>query len=190
MGIVANLNPEKGIEYFVQAAGFVLRQLPEARFLVVGASYATHRDYSAQIDGEVHRSGAPRSQFHFVGERANVEDYFAAMDVALLTSIREAAPTTVMEALSCGVPVIASAVGSVPSMVRDGVSGYVAPPRRPDAFAEAALRVLQDRDLRAQLGDAARRDAVQRFGTDATAEAHLAAFDAAMASGRPVPCEV
>jgi len=83
--------------------------------------------------------------------------------VAVLTSRSEGMPVCLMEAAACGLPAVAPAVGGIPELVDDGMTGLVTPPGDEVALADALERLLRDGDLRARLGAAARRRAEERF---------------------------
>jgi glycosyltransferase involved in cell wall biosynthesis len=182
IGTVANLNPQKGIEYFVRAAARVHVSRPECRFLLVGAEYATHRDYAASVHAEMARSGVPADRFVLTGGREDVERLYPAMDVKLITSVprSEGAPTTALEAMACGVPVVATDVGAVSEVVEDGVTGFVVPPLDPDAIAKASLRLLADAELSHRFGETARERAVTLYDVRICAEGRARAFRAAI----------
>src|SRR5208282_6575682 len=74
----------------------------------------------------------------------------------------ENSPNTLAEAMVSGLPVIASAVGGIPSMVEHGQTGWLVPPRNPAELANASLQLLNDPELRARLGGAARQQARDR----------------------------
>jgi FkbM family methyltransferase len=93
----------------------------------------------------------------------------------------EATPTAIMEALACGVPVVASDVGGVHEAVIDGVTGWRYPAADPDAFAERAVRLLDDPDLVRTMGDAGERLAREKFAIEESLAAHLRAFSRALA---------
>ena len=85
-----------------------------------------------------------------------------------------------------GLPVVATNVGAVAEVVKDGVTGYVVPPLNPKAMAQASLRILGDPALRESMGRAARERAVQRFTVDRCVQVHLEAYDHALRwRGRP-----
>lgn len=186
VGMVANLNPQKGIEYFVRAAGIIYKIVPDTRFLVVGAYYDSHRDYADEIAAEVRAARIPEDRFIFTGARADVEKFYPAMDVKLITSVprSEGTTTTAMEAMACGVPVVATDVGAVREVVEDSVTGFVVPPQDPEAIARATLRLLGDPDLRRRMGKAARERAIARYDVETCAATHIRAFEAAIAHHR------
>jgi glycosyltransferase involved in cell wall biosynthesis len=183
VGTVANLNPQKGVEYFVRAAALVHRSHPDAHFVVVGARYDTHREYASDIDREVAATAIPAAQFHFTGPRADVESLYPAMTVKLITSVpkSEGTTTTAMEAMACGVPVVACDVGAVAEVVDDGRSGLMVPPRDPAAIAEATGRLLDDATLREAFGARGRRSAVERLDVRASVDLQARTVRAAVA---------
>lgn len=181
VGTVANINPDKGLEYFAQAAGEIYRSYPETRFLVVGARYDTHREYATDVVAEMERAGIPGHQAIFPGGRSDVENYYPAMDVKLITSVREGAPTTAMEAMACGLPLVATDVGAMREVVEHGTTGLIVPARDAGAIARATTALLDDRDARQRMGAAGQRRAIERYDVDVCTDAHLRAFEAAIA---------
>lgn len=183
VGTVANLNPQKGIEHFVQAAAIIHQRRPDAWYLIVGETYSTHARYRARLEAEVAAAGLPRGRMLFAGGTRCPERFYPAMDVKVITSLpnSEGTTTTALEAMACGIPVVTTDVGAVREVVPDGVAGFVVPPLRPDAIAKCVLRLLQDGCLRQRLADAARQIAVARYGVPSCANEHVAAFEAALA---------
>jgi glycosyltransferase involved in cell wall biosynthesis len=96
-----------------------------------------------------------RVRFLGAGTRDDVIALFRAVDAALLTSAWENLPHTLLEALAAGTPVIATAVGGIPEVVRDGKNGLLVPPRDVAGIASAIERLVQDDALRASLAAAA-----------------------------------
>ena len=80
-------------------------------------------------------------------------------------------PTVLMEAMAAGLPVISTALGGVPEMVRDGLTGLLVPEHQPVALADALAQILVDRRLARSLGDAGRQRATEFFAIDKSAEA-------------------
>jgi glycosyltransferase involved in cell wall biosynthesis len=187
VGTVANINPQKGHEYFVRAAAEILRARPETWFLVVGAAYETHAGYAQHIR-DLAASLGLLERAVFTGARTDVWRMFSAMDVSVITSVphSEGTTTTAMESMALGTPVVATDVGAVAEVVEDGVTGFVVPPLDPPAIARAALRLLDDVALRERMGRAGRARAVERFSVERCAQVHLEAYDHALRGrGRP-----
>jgi glycosyltransferase involved in cell wall biosynthesis len=96
-------------------------------------------------------------------EQAQVLAWWQQADLAVLTSENEGMPVCLMEAASCGVPAVATAVGGVPELIEAGVTGLLTPPGDALAFASAVQALLEQPSQAAEMGRAARRRAVERF---------------------------
>jgi glycosyltransferase involved in cell wall biosynthesis len=84
----------------------------------------------------------------------------------VLCSETESAPLTLLEGMSCGLPVVATEVGGIPEIVEDGVNGFLVQPKHPEAIAERILELNEDGALRRKLGEAARRTVLERYTAD------------------------
>jgi glycosyltransferase involved in cell wall biosynthesis len=122
------------------------------------------------------RLGASRS-IELLGERRDVAEVLAQSDAFVLSSRSEGLPMSVLEAMATAVPVVATAVGGIPELVRDGESGALVPAGDAAALAVALDRLARDAALRDRLGDAGRRRVEQEFSLDACRRAHLALYD-------------
>jgi glycosyltransferase involved in cell wall biosynthesis len=96
-------------------------------------------------------------------DQSEVLAWWQRASVAVLTSEREGMPVCLMEAAACGVPVVATAAGGIPELVVDGVTGLLAPPGDRIALAAALQRLLENPDMAARMGAAARKGAKRRF---------------------------
>lgn len=187
VGIVANINPQKGHEYFLQAAALIRRERPDARFVVVGAFYDTHRSYTRRIHDLTRELGLTDAVV-FAGHRDDTNRMLRAMDVSLLTAVpRSEGPSAAMEeSLAVGTPVVATDVGAVAEVVDDGLTGHVVPPLDAQAIARATLRILCDPATRERMSRAGRQVALERFSVERCAHIHLEAYDHALdRRGRP-----
>jgi glycosyltransferase involved in cell wall biosynthesis len=110
-------------------------------------------------------SGIERN-VRWLGFRENVEDYIAAGDVFCLSSVWEGVPLAAQEAILLGVPVVATAVGGMPELVDDAVSGRLVPPNDPAALAAALRQVLSNKTLRTAFAAGARARLAERFSTE------------------------
>ena len=96
-------------------------------------------------------------------DRAVLAKMYRAADVYVHAAHTDNYPTVIMEALACGTPVVATAIGGIPEQIKDGITGFLVPPKDAEAMAEAIFRVLQSSDLRREMGQNATEDAVARF---------------------------
>lgn len=150
VGIVAVLRPEKDHAGFLRAARLVLERHPKARFLVVGRGAR---------EGELKALAAElgiADRVVFTGARSDVPAILGLLDVFVLSSYTEAFPMAVLEAMAVGTPAVCTAVGGVPEMVDDGVTGHLVPPRDPAALAARVGELLADRGRAQAMGAAAR----------------------------------
>ncbi len=115
-----------------------------------------------RIEAEVRARGLD-DDVTFLGEQLDVVGTLRRAHVFLLPSETESFGLAALEALACGVPVVASRAGGLPEVVREGESGYLLPVGDVDAMAAAVARILDDAALHRRLSAAARADAVERF---------------------------
>ncbi|MEN3341654.1 MAG: hypothetical protein V7644_1058, partial [Actinomycetota bacterium] len=99
----------------------------------------------------------------FVGYQADVGRFYAAMDVLLLPSANEGTPVSVIEALAAGRPAVATRVGGVPDVVRDGLDGFLVEPGDVDALAGRLAQLATDADGRARMGAEGRARVLGRY---------------------------
>ncbi|MFE0329241.1 glycosyltransferase [Streptomyces sp. NPDC058960] len=141
---------------FLAVVREVHRTVPEARFLVCG---------DGDLRGDLEAAADPRGRVRLLGWRADVETVYAAADLVLLTSDNEGMPVSLIEAGLAGVPAVATNVGSVAEVVRDGRTGLLAPPDAGE-LARHTLALLGDDPLRNRMGRQARAWTEQRFGAE------------------------
>lgn len=147
---IGRLEPWKGAGSFLEIARLVHREVPEARFRIAGAGsmLGEMQAAAAELDGSV----------EFLGEvdHDRIADVLRSSTVLVLPSFIEGLPTVCLEALACGVPVVASATGGTSEVVIQGETGFLCPAERPAAFAERVLVILRDPSLRRRMGHAGR----------------------------------
>ncbi|MEJ2722272.1 MAG: glycosyltransferase, partial [bacterium] len=138
--MVAGLRPEKAHEALIRAAHILQERRTDVRFLIVGDGPRR------QELEEMARASHVRESVMFLGERDDVADLLHLAHVFVLPShsVVETLPLSVMEAMAAGVPVVASAVGSVPDMIEDRVNGILIPPADGERLAEALGDLLSD----------------------------------------------
>ncbi|MFQ5875666.1 MAG: glycosyltransferase, partial [Dehalococcoidia bacterium] len=133
VGNVAHVRPEKGQEYFLQAAKLVLDKCPDVTFVIVGRE---------KTNGELHRLRELATQLRiqdkviFAGFREDVLHLMTTFDVFVLSSLHEGLPVALLEAMALGKPSVATRVGGVPEVIDDGVNGFLVQPRDPTGLAE------------------------------------------------------
>lgn len=158
---VARMSGQKDLPTLLAAARRVIDERPEVRFVVVGGGPAEAEVRAAHAQLEL--AGAVQ----LLGQRPSAADELAAADVFALSSVWEGSPLTVAEALLLRRPVAVTAVGAVPEVVEDGVTGRLVPPRDPAALATAILDLLADPARARRMADAGHALATERFAPDA-----------------------
>lgn len=159
------LIPRKGIRNLLEAFRRVRERCPRAKLRLAGM--APMPDYERDVHDTMVRLGL-RGAVSFLGQLAPAElaVEYARAAFLVLVSRQDTLPVAVQEAMAVGRPVIASPVGGVPHLVREGENGYLVRHGDPEAFATRMLELLADAGLRARLGASARALAEERFRTE------------------------
>jgi glycosyltransferase involved in cell wall biosynthesis len=148
VGNVAALVPHKGQHYLLEAAAIVVRQVPDARFVVLGEG-----ELREDLEREIKHKHLER-HFFLAGFRANVLELIKSFDVFAMSSLTEGLGTSIVDAMAASKPVVATTAGGIPEVVVDGETGYLVPVRDAKAMAERIVRLLKDAPLRARMGAA------------------------------------
>jgi glycosyltransferase involved in cell wall biosynthesis len=174
IGAIGHFGPEKGIDIAIQAfQALTRRPLPCPAALVVFGDGARR----PEIERLVTTVGESPSVIRLAGFRPDINRCMAAMDVLLHAPRLEAFGLVVIEAMATGIPIVASRVGGIPDLVRDGATGFLAEPEQPESFAGALHRLLSDRSLVASMGAEARRVALAEYGRELYAKRHLQLYE-------------
>ncbi|MDD5259388.1 MAG: glycosyltransferase family 4 protein [bacterium] len=144
VGMAGRLNAGKGFEYFVQAAELVLKVQPEACFLIVGGDFGSDGSYRRKIEKLVTGRGL-KDKVIFTGFREDIIGIIKSLDVFVLSSESESFGRVLVEAMACGVPVIASRVGGIPEVVGED-SGILVERGNVLAFSQAISMLLSDKN--------------------------------------------
>jgi hypothetical protein len=162
IGLVGRVVGVKDIGTFLRACAIVARQRSDVRFAVVGP--LDHEPAYAQRCIALARRLGLESRLVFTGE-TDPAPWYRRLDMLCLTSVSEAQPLVVLEAMAAGLPVVCTAVGGCAQLV--GAGGIVTAPGTPRATADALLRLCGDRELRARLGAAGRARSRHRHDANA-----------------------
>jgi len=162
---VGVVNPRKGVDRLLQAWPPVQSQWPEAVLLLVGPVPASR---SAPPDVvETLRSRATQYRIRILGQQAAVERFYQAADLFVLPARMEGLPNALLEAMACGLPVVASALPGVSEVIQDGVNGLLLRPADPQVLSAQILRLLQDARCASELGPAAHQTIEQGYALGA-----------------------
>ncbi len=151
IGAVGRADVQKGITYLIQAASWVLKEAPEARFLIVGDGPKLD-----ELKSEAQSLGIG-DKVVFAGHRDDVPVVQTMMDIQAFPSLWEGTPLTVFEALAMGRTIVSTDVDGLGEVLEDGRSALIVPPAQPHALADAVVRLLRDRDLASRLAAGAKK---------------------------------
>lgn len=171
IGVVARLDLQKGFEFLFSAVRELSRSFPGIKVVISGEG----PDRQA-IEQMIERDGL-RNSVVLAGQQSDMPGVYAAMDVFVLPSLNEGLPMTVLEAMAASRPVIATRVGAVPRVVRDGETGLLVNPGDAAALRDAIARLLTDPDLCQRMSTQA-HDWVQRnFTSEVMARQYRTMYD-------------
>ena len=140
---VGRLHPVKGVQYLLGAMKMVHQELPEAKLILVGDG--EEREHLENLTDSLGIRGCVEFAGRVPHDR--VQDYMNRAEVFVLPSLSEGFPVTILEAMACGLPVVATRVGGLPDVIEDGVNGYLVKAKEPSEIAEALLKLLLDEQL-------------------------------------------
>ena len=166
IGTVAALRPEKNHALFLRAAKIVRDRIPEANFVIVGDG--PQREALVQLTGELDLGDA----VHFLGNRSDVPEILAALDVFALPSRIEASPVSILEAMASGKPVVAPRAGSIDESVSDGETGFLTEPGNVRQVADRLAELASDRERARRMGQAGRAVVVDHWSQERMIEGY------------------
>jgi glycosyltransferase involved in cell wall biosynthesis len=179
VGFIGRLDPQKDPLACVGAlAALRADGAPPFRAAIVG-----NGELADEVEAEIDRLGLDgvARRFPFAG---GTERFLHAFDLFVMSSRWESMPLAVIEAMACGLPVVASAVGGVPEAVKDGVTGRLAPDGVPEALAVGVGELVAQPELRTEMGAAGRRLAAERFALERMVDETSALYDELLAGER------
>src|SRR3989475_7827701 len=157
VGNVAALVPHKGQRYLIEAAHLVVQEIPDARFIILGEGEL--REQLEHLVKEHHLE----KHVLLPGFRTDVLGCIKAFDLFVMSSVTECLGTSLLDAMACARPIVATRAGGIPEIVEEGVNGLLVQPRDHTAMAAAIVRMLKDADLRRHMGEAGFARVEERF---------------------------
>ncbi|MCD6217616.1 glycosyltransferase family 4 protein [bacterium] len=157
VGFVGRLAPIKRVDRLINAYEEVTRKVPQGKLVIVG---------DGELRGEMQemvRMKKLEDKIFFLGVRQDLETVYSGIDVIAMSSDNEGTPAVLIEALTYGKPVASTNVGGIPDVVTDGFSGLLAKANGHSDLANALIEMLNNRELREELGDNGRNDVHRKF---------------------------
>ena len=179
-GIIARFSPDKGHEYFFQAAGIVAKEFPQAKFIVAGwKAQRTLEDIQTMA-----REAGVFDKTVFLGRLKDSRDIIKSIDAGVIASINsETICRIAMEYMAMGVPCIAAATNVIPEVIRDNESGYIVPSRNSEAMADAMKQLIIPKDKAKILGCKAREIAEKHNSLESFAAQTIEAYGSIIGNG-------
>ena len=166
-GMFARVNPQKDYGTLIKAAAILRDQCPQLRFLLVGDNdrVPAHRQHFEHVQ-ELARAAGVLDLFIFTGYRDDVQRIMLGIDICVLCTHFEGLPLVLLEAMSMGLPCIATAVDGVPEALTDQVTGLLHAHGDAAGLAAAIMRLISDQEYAKTLAMNARSDVERRFGQE------------------------
>jgi glycosyltransferase involved in cell wall biosynthesis len=156
IGVVGRLNPEKGQLVFLKAFRKVLKRFPSVTALIIGEGQDRE-----ELEAYCNKHEM-RESVRFTGYQEKISSFYQILDILVLPSLSEGLPNTVLEAMSFGIPVVATSVGGVPEVINNE-NGILVPPGDHETLVDGITRLLQDDQLRRALGIKGKDSLYPRF---------------------------
>ena len=170
VGAVAALTQEKGHKYLIDAAAQVVRDVPDARFVILGEG-----ELRTSLERQVRDLHLDK---HVVlpGFRADVLSFIKSFDLFVMSSLFEGLGTSLLDAMALSKATVASDTGGIPEVVSHGETGLLVPARDSRELASAITRLLKDPDRRERMGRSGRERVARLFSADRMVENTLAVY--------------
>jgi glycosyltransferase involved in cell wall biosynthesis len=190
IAVVGQISPHKAQSDAIRTLRLVREVHPDTRLLIIGspkfASQATRFDnggYHDELHGLAERLGVAKATI-FLGERADIAEILAAVDVLLVPSWYEPFGLVALEGMVMGVPVVATTVGGITEVVTDGTDGLLVEPRQPPAWAAAVAGLLSDPARRTAMGARGRERALRDYAPERIRDEIVAVYERALRTRR------
>jgi glycosyltransferase involved in cell wall biosynthesis len=181
VGNVGALVAHKGQRHLIDAAALVVRDLPDARVVILGEG-----ELRTALEHQVKHLHLEKHVL-LPGFREDVLALLKSVDVFVMSSETEGLGTSILDAMACGKPVVGTRTGGIPEVVEDGVTGLLVEPRDPKSLARAITTLLQDEALRARMGADGLARVREHFTVDRMVASTVAVYEQVL--NTPAPTE-
>jgi len=170
---IGNINPKKGYDNFIRVAT-LLKDVKKVHFYIIGPCFDTQKSYFRKL--KALKTSLQADNLDFFGQSDRIRDILTRTAIYVCSSLTEASPMAVREAMSMGIPVITTDVGDVTRLIQDGENGYIVPFQSPEKMAQKVRLLVENRCLREALGRKARFTVMEKVDIDTIARQHLFAY--------------
>lgn len=162
IGIIKSLEKKYGVEYLIRAFSAVHKRYPNTKLLIVGEG--SLREHLERLSASI---GFSDENIKFIGRipHKEVPKYLSEIDIFCMPSIyqSETFGVAAIEASAMQIPVVASKIGGISEAIKDGVTGFLVPPKNPEAIAEAIINLIENPELRIRMGKAGRKYVMENY---------------------------
>ncbi|MFH0771716.1 MAG: lipopolysaccharide heptosyltransferase II [Candidatus Omnitrophota bacterium] len=184
IGIIGRLSPIKGHTFFLRSVGKAVKFFPRLKVLIVGDALPDKADYKRELEDLTRKLGLGRN-VEFLGRREDIPDILSRLDLLVLATItQEGFGRVIIEAFASGVPVLATSVGGVTEIIRNGDNGLLVASGDPQAMSDAIVKALKDRRLAKNLAVRARKDVEERYNLEKMAAETVKVYKEALEAKR------
>jgi len=174
IGMVANLNPIKGVETYIKVIGELNKKFDNLHFLLAGNIFKTQVNYFNKLSNLMKVEKV--SNLEFMGEQKNIGGVLKIIDIYVCTSNSESSPLSVWEAMSMSKPIIATDVGDISQYIIDGYNGYIVNIGDSTLMAKRVEELIINSELRKSFGERSRAVAVNFLSLTECSKKHLVAY--------------
>jgi L-malate glycosyltransferase len=178
VGNVAALVAHKGQRYLIEAAALVVRQVPDARFVIAGEG-----ELRPNLDRQI-KDHRLEKHVLLAGFRPDVLSLHKSFDIFVLSSTTEGLGTSLLDAMASSKPIVATRAGGIPEVVDDGVTGLLVPPKDHHALAHAIVTLLKDARLRQEYGAAGFARVRDRYSAERMVQDTLKVYERVASGAR------
>lgn len=177
IGFIGNINPQKGLEYFITAASEVKKQYSgNLKFLIIGKMPKGHEKYYLKLQTLVAELEIS-DNIIFTGKIEDIRPILCHVDIFLMTSITEGTPIVILEAMSMEIPIIAPDVGGISDQIIDGKTGIVTIPKNIKSTSDALIFLLKNPNVRLEMGKEGRERVKKQFSLEKCVAEHYKLYN-------------
>ncbi|MEW6418489.1 MAG: glycosyltransferase [Nitrospirota bacterium] len=170
IGSVGRLAKVKGHIYLIEAMPSILRKIPHCQLVIAGEG-----SLRSELEALIAEQNLSR-HVKLIGYVKNIDQFMAMINLFILPSLSEGLPISLLEGLAYGKPVVASHVGGIPEVIRNGSEGVLIPPAAPEAISKAVTGLIENRALTDRMSSAGRELALTKFSSAKMTTAHLTLY--------------
>jgi glycosyltransferase involved in cell wall biosynthesis len=176
VGMVAQFIARKGHRHLLRAIPDILRSVPRVKFIFFGKGPPDKLRKLCQTLGI-------EENVHFAGFREDLERVLPCLDLLVHPAEMEGLGVSLLQAAASGVPIVATEVGGIPEVVKDGINGCLIPPRDPKAISQAVVKLLSDPEGARRMGAEGKRIVEREYSIESMVEGNLRAYEKVLGPG-------